>query len=92
VGPLVEHGNDGRDARPGREAVRSGGMGRHASGRDDRTMVAVTPQKTNTLNFPEIGKMRGWKDAFVAQIASSPRQAPTAPPVAAAALTTPARG
>jgi hypothetical protein len=64
----------------------------------------MTTQKTNTLNFPEFGKRRGWKDAFVvtslaivlgafvAQIASSPRQAPTGPPVAAAAFATPARG
>jgi len=64
----------------------------------------MTPQKTSPLNFPEIGKRRGWKDAFVvtslaivlgafvAQIASSPRQTPTAPPVAAAAFATPARG
>jgi hypothetical protein len=64
----------------------------------------MTPQKTNTLNLPEIGKRRGWKDAFVvtslaivlgafvAQIASAPRQASTAPPVAAAPLATPARG
>jgi hypothetical protein len=64
----------------------------------------MTTQRTKTLNFPEIGKGRGWKDAlvvtslaivlgaFVAQIASSPRPATNTPPVAAATFATPARG
>jgi len=64
----------------------------------------MTTQTTKTLNFPVNAKGRGWKDAFVvtslaivlgafvAQIASSPRQTPAAPPVAAAAFATPARG
>jgi hypothetical protein len=64
----------------------------------------MTTPTTKTLNFPVNAKGRGWKDAFVvtslaivlgafvAQIASSPRQAPSAPPVAAAAFATPARG
>jgi len=64
----------------------------------------MTTQTSKALNFPEIGKGRGWKDAFVVtalaivlgafvtQIASAPPQASTAPPVAAAAFATPARG
>jgi len=64
----------------------------------------MTTQTSKTLNFPEIGNGRGWKDAFVVtalaivlgafvtQIASATSQASTAPPVAAAAFAAPAPG
>jgi hypothetical protein len=64
----------------------------------------MTTQTTNTVNFPTIGKGRGWKDAFVvtslaivlgafvAQIASPPSVTPRAQPVAAAESASTARG
>ena len=64
----------------------------------------MTTQTKQTLNFPVSSKGRGWKDlfvvtflaivlgAFVAQIASSPRNAPSSPPVAAAVSATTAHG
>ena len=64
----------------------------------------MTTQTTNTVNFPIIGKGRGWKDAFVvtslaivlgafvAQIASPPSVTPRAEPVAAVESASTARG
>ena len=64
----------------------------------------MTTQNTNTVNFPTIGKGRGWKDAFVvtslaivlgafvAQIASPPSVTPRADPVAAVESASTARG
>jgi hypothetical protein len=64
----------------------------------------MTTQTTNTVNFPTIGKGRGWKDAFVvtslaivlgafvAQIASPPSVTPRAEPVAAVESASTARG
>ena len=64
----------------------------------------MTTQTSKTLNFPEIGKGRGWKDAFVvtslaivlgafvAQIASPPSAIPRAQPIAAAESASTARG
>ena len=64
----------------------------------------MTTQTKQTLNFPVISRGRGWKDAFVvtflvvvlgafvAQIASSPGNAPSSSPVAAAVSATNAHG
>jgi len=64
----------------------------------------MTTQTTNTVNFPTIGKGRGWKDAFVvtslaivlgafvAQIASPPSAIPRAEPIAAVESASTARG
>jgi len=64
----------------------------------------MTTQTTKTLDFPTIGKGRGWKDAFVvtflaivlgafvAQIASPPSVTPRSEPIAAAAIAATARG
>jgi len=64
----------------------------------------MTQQTRQTLNFPEIGKGRGWKDAFVvsflalvlggfvAQVASSPPQVPGGVPVAEAGSPVTGRG
>jgi hypothetical protein len=64
----------------------------------------MTQQTRQTLNFPEIGRGRGWKDAFVvtflvvmlgafvAQIGSSPRQGPSGVPVAEAGIPATGRG
>jgi hypothetical protein len=64
----------------------------------------MTTQARQTLHFPEIDRKRGWKDAFVvgflavvlgafvAQIASPPRQDQAGAPVAAAASASAAHG
>jgi len=64
----------------------------------------MTTQTKQTLNFPVSSRGRGWKDAFVitflvvvlgafvAQIASSPGNAPSGPPVAAAVSATTVHG
>jgi hypothetical protein len=64
----------------------------------------MTTQTSNTVNFPTIGKGRGWKDAFVvtslaivlgafvAQIASPPGAIPQAEPIAATESASASRG
>ena len=64
----------------------------------------MTTQTTKSLDFPTIGKGRGWKDAFVvtslaivlgafvAQIASPPSAIPRAEPIAAVESASAARG